>query len=511
MLLLASTEHFIVLTAFLFPPLLLTVILVIVLASFGKSLGLRERYVNCLIRIFEWGAGEIRTTQLSRKQSRMFDVGDDCSEDETDFVLPERGEYCSLYSETINDSGIQSGSPFMARSLSSVSSFRKHYHGSATSLGSASSIRMRERHGSGQSIIVRETAIHLDEDDYLQSTVVNSRGWQVMKDSLYFMKAGVEAIIEDEDKHLFYQFVNWKLTLLWGAGFLFRYLFLLPLRIILFSIGLIFLLLSTAVIGIISRSVSALVYFHDQENKAQNGGICVANHTSPIDVMILSTDNIYALIGQRHSAVLGFLQRALSRASSHIWFERSEARDRAHVTSVLKEHVEDPHKLPILVFPEGGTKIYPIAMKYDSRFGDAFWNSSEQSWVGYIMQMMTSWAIICHVWYLPPMEKLSGESAIDFANRVKKTIAIRGGLVDLEWDGQLKRSKVPVKLLAKQQEKYYQRYSRYTSFCEPPSFKDSEDSHSEIHSEEEYPCDVTAELEEVFEEDEEIEDKTTVA
>lgn len=45
-------------------------------------------------------------------------------------------------------------------------------------------------------------------------------------------------------------------------------------------------------------------------------------------------------------------------------------------------------------------------MKYDSRFGDPFWNSSTQSWIRYIMEMMTSWALICHVWYLPPMTKL---------------------------------------------------------------------------------------------------------
>lgn len=42
-------------------------------------------------------------------------------------------------------------------------------------------------------------------------------------------------------------------------------------------------------------------------------------------------------------------------------------------------------------------------MKYDTRFGDAFWNSSEQSYFQYMMQMMTSWALICDVWYLPPM------------------------------------------------------------------------------------------------------------
>jgi len=45
------------------------------------------------------------------------------------------------------------------------------------------------------------------------------------------------------------------------------------------------------------------------------------------------------------------------------------------------------------------------------------------------------------VWYLPPMYRQEGESAIDFANRVKSVIAKQGGLIDLVWDGQLKRMK----------------------------------------------------------------------
>lgn len=70
------------------------------------------------------------------------------------------------------------------------------------------------------------------------------------------------------------------------------------------------------------------------------------------------------------------------------------------------------------------------------------------------MRMMTSWAIICNVWYLPPMTRRDGEDAVDFANRVKKEIANKGGLVDLEWDGGLKRAKVPPKMVAKQQERF---------------------------------------------------------
>ena len=44
-----------------------------------------------------------------------------------------------------------------------------------------------------------------------------------------------------------------------------------------------------------------------------------------------------------------------------------------------------------------------MAIKYDPKFGDAFWNSSEFSMLAYVMTMMTSWAIVCDVWYLPPM------------------------------------------------------------------------------------------------------------
>ena len=86
--------------------------------------------------------------------------------------------------------------------------------------------------------------------------------------------------------------------------------------------------------------------------------ICVANHTSPIDVVILSTDRSYALVriiiicfpwsslhdqtdlmhwsesspslfinirsnqvGQSHGGFLGLVQQSLSRAAAHIWFQ----------------------------------------------------------------------------------------------------------------------------------------------------------------------------------------------
>lgn len=101
--------------------------------------------------------------------------------------------------------------------------------------------------------------------------------------------------------------------------------------------------------------------------------------------------------------------------------------------------------------------IFPVAIKYDPKFGDAFWNSSRYSMMQYLYMMMTSWAIVCDVWYLPPMYKEENETAIDFANRVKGVIAKQGGLVDLMWDGQLKRMKPKKEWIEKQQEEFSKR------------------------------------------------------
>lgn len=62
---------------------------------------------------------------------------------------------------------------------------------------------------------------------------------------------------------------------------------------------------------ILCRSVSAIITYHDAANQARSGGICVANHTSPIDVCLLSNDNCYALVGQKHGGVFGVVQRGI--------------------------------------------------------------------------------------------------------------------------------------------------------------------------------------------------------
>nr|XP_054099877.1 glycerol-3-phosphate acyltransferase 4-like isoform X2 [Callithrix jacchus]XP_054099878.1 glycerol-3-phosphate acyltransferase 4-like isoform X2 [Callithrix jacchus]XP_054099879.1 glycerol-3-phosphate acyltransferase 4-like isoform X2 [Callithrix jacchus] len=43
------------------------------------------------------------------------------------------------------------------------------------------------------------------------------------------------------------------------------------------------------------RALTAIITYHDREDRPRNGGICVANHTSPIDVIILASDGYYTM------------------------------------------------------------------------------------------------------------------------------------------------------------------------------------------------------------------------
>uniref|UniRef100_A0A6G1S8F1 Glycerol-3-phosphate acyltransferase 3 n=1 Tax=Aceria tosichella TaxID=561515 RepID=A0A6G1S8F1_9ACAR len=334
-----------------------------------------------------------------------------------------------------------------------------------------------------------------------------------LEDVARLVARGISAIIDDEVTKRFtheqlktwnlltrtnaknYQFMSRSLGFWWFAGLVVRYSILMPLRIMFTLTGFVWLVLTMPIIGflpklvrdkphrlvslmafrMLSCGINSRLKFHNREYRAQGGSICVANHTSPLDVVLLASDNCYTLVGQRHGGLLGLLQFALSRAANHIWFERSEMRDRQFVAARLKEHVDISSNLPVLIFPEGTCinnsavmmfrkgsfevtdRIHPIAIKYDPRFGDPFWNSSKQTYVQYLLMIMSTWAIKCDVWYLKPMDRLQDEDSAEFANRVKAEIAKQAGLENLAWDGQLKRSSVKPTWLFQQQEDYVRR------------------------------------------------------
>lgn len=42
----------------------------------------------------------------------------------------------------------------------------------------------------------------------------------------------------------------------------------------------------------------------------------------------------------------------------------------------------------------------PQAIKYNKVFVDGYWNSREQSFAQHLFRLMTSWAVVCDVWFL---------------------------------------------------------------------------------------------------------------
>ncbi|XP_021202971.1 glycerol-3-phosphate acyltransferase 3 isoform X4 [Bombyx mori] len=461
----------------LYTPFLLLILCVIFLASIGKSLGVRRLYVNILLKLFEYGRQHI---EVAKKVSRS-----DSSDDEDAIPAPDD----KPPSAVVKENGVNGTKNTVIE--------RAEILGPSPELNykrSSSQERMQNGHRTETGSKETNLDFHLSH-------------------CLDLVKAGMESIIEDQVTSVFeaeelrswnlltrtnrqYEFLTWRLTIIWMMGFVVRYMFLLPLRILIFVCGVFTMIITTTLVStlpsgrvrrylgavsykisirVLIRSLSCVITFHDQQHMPKSNGFCVANHTSPIDVAIVSVNTCFSLIGQRHGGFLGLLQRALARASPHIWFERSEVKDRHAVARRLKEHISVADNPPILIFPEGtcinntsvmqfkkgsfevGGTVYPVAIKYDPRFGDAFWNSSRYGMLHYLLNMMSSWAIVCDVWYLPAMSRRPDETAVDFANRVKSVIARQGGLIDLQWDGQLKRTKAKKEWRELQQEEFSKR------------------------------------------------------
>ena len=158
-----------------------------------------------------------------------------------------------------------------------------------------------------------------------------------------------------------FEFVNLKLTIIWISGFIVRYCVLLPGRMLILFVGvsLLFLILcritdlhilsriqklsylmvmsfalslipgflsflklpiynwaAKTCFRILSRSFSGVIQFHNKQHRPKSDGICVANHTTPIDVVVLSCDRSYALVGR--AAPLPCRVRARARFSCGI-------------------------------------------------------------------------------------------------------------------------------------------------------------------------------------------------
>ncbi|KAL1366364.1 hypothetical protein HN51_014202 [Arachis hypogaea] len=282
---------------------------------------------------------------------------------------------------------------------------------------------------------------------------------------------------------------NWNVYLfpLWCFGVVIRYLILFPARVLLLSFGwMIFLsafipvhlllkrdnsvrknierCLVEMICGFFVASWTGVVKYHGPRPSMRPKQVFVANHTSMIDFIILEQMTAFAVIMQKHPGWVGLLQNTILESVGCIWFNRTEAKDREIVARKLREHVQGADNNPLLIFPEGtcvnnhysvmfkkgafelGCTVCPVAIKYNKIFVDAFWNSRKQSFTKHLLQLMTSWAVVCDVWYLEPQNQKPGETSIEFAERVREIISQRAGLKMVPWDGYLKYSRPSPKL-----------------------------------------------------------------
>ncbi|KAL3730949.1 hypothetical protein ACJRO7_027900 [Eucalyptus globulus] len=290
---------------------------------------------------------------------------------------------------------------------------------------------------------------------------------------------------------------NWNIYLfpLWCFGVLVRYLILFPARVVILAMGhIIFFSSFFSVHFLLQRqqvlrrkiqrflaellccfyvaSWTGVIKYHGPLPSLRPNQVFVANHTSMIDFIILEQVTPFAVTMQKHPGWVGVLQNFILETVGGICFNRGEVKDREVMGEKLKNHVEGSDNNPLLIFPEGtcvnnqysvmfkkgafelDCAICPVAIKYNKIFVDAFWNSKKQSFTKHLVRLMTSWAVVCDVWYLEPQTRRPDETPIEFSERVRDIICARAGLKKVPWDGYLKHSRPGPKLRERKQQSY---------------------------------------------------------
>eukprot|EP01116_Phalansterium_solitarium_P015721 TRINITY_DN349_c3_g1_i2.p1 TRINITY_DN349_c3_g1~~TRINITY_DN349_c3_g1_i2.p1 ORF type:complete len:587 (+),score=180.21 TRINITY_DN349_c3_g1_i2:105-1865(+) len=302
-------------------------------------------------------------------------------------------------------------------------------------------------------------------------------------DAAAFVGDASQVIVQDQFTECFKSYEerpwNWNVYLFptWMLGVGIRYGFLFPLRLLALVLGSMLVVPALVFTSLLPRtrgikefqlklirfycsvwvmSWSGVVRYHGVQPEKRSNQVFVANHTTVFDICILQQNFCFSVVGQKHPGIIGFFQNYVLGCLDCLWFNRSDSNDRAKMAKKIEEHVQDDAKLPLLLFPEGtcvnndycvmfkkgafeiGATVYPIAIKYNKLFSDMFWNSREQSFPRHVLNLLTSWAVVANVWYLPPQTIRPGESGAAFSARVKAMIAEKAGLINVEWDGYYK-------------------------------------------------------------------------
>lgn len=301
-----------------------------------------------------------------------------------------------------------------------------------------------------------------------------------LEDGMMFLSFAAQALSHDEfsrcfepkptiqpSDHLLYWLYLLGMGIRYGVLFPVRLLaFLLATILFLLTLPALFLLRDGRLIAIVFRTYckawlfafSAIIRHHGRKPSPQEPHLFVANHTSFIDYFLLSSRGApHATVAQVHGGIFGWFQRHALALNGSLFFNRSEHKDRLAVARKMQRHIDGgtPYS-PLIIFPEGtcvnneSTVLFhkgafeldglicPVAIKYNKRLLDPYWNSREQTFTQHALYLMTRWLMIADVWWLPPQRRAPGETAIQFAERVKALISETAGLKNLSWDGYMK-------------------------------------------------------------------------
>lgn len=320
-----------------------------------------------------------------------------------------------------------------------------------------------------------------------------------LADLLPFIKDGVEHIADDGFTKCFQKNEaepwNWNVYLYpaWLVGAFVRWCILLPIRMT--SLVIVSGILSSCLVGSTYLPVpkesknwlkqriivlmaqawlmafSGVVKYHGSRPKVKPNQVYVANHTCLLDILVFLGLSPFALVGQGHQGLVGWFQRVVLDCLGSIWFERWEAKDRKKAHDRIVATIKSKDAVPLLLFPEGtcvnneyvvqfkkgafelGATIIPVAVKYNKLFSDAFWNSRKESFLMYVVRLMTNWALVVDVYFLEPTTQQPGETAIEFAERVKSSIAERGGLENTQYNGYMKYLRPSQKVIGYRQKR----------------------------------------------------------
>ncbi|KAG9394140.1 Acyltransferase [Carpediemonas membranifera] len=272
---------------------------------------------------------------------------------------------------------------------------------------------------------------------------------------------------------------NWNLYLmpLWLCGMVIRmFLWVIRLSVFLFSAAI--FVPSFMAVGLFPLKVAAkhviqrkmiqmearvinltwfaVIKYHGVIPRRRPNQIFVCNHTTLIDFVLLESLMPFATVGQKQGGWIGFIQNRILACMEPLWFDRLVAKQRALLTTQLKERVSDDTKIPILVFPEGvctnntstvqfkrgafdvpDVEICPIAIKYNNLFCDAYWHVGETFW-SYCCRIWYCWCVVVEISFLPPQTRQEGEAVEEFASRVQRLISDKAGLKFTTHNGYMK-------------------------------------------------------------------------